>query len=206
MSRVFLTLGPITFQNDEVPERINFGGDQGLAVKQLIGGQRVVDALGRIDDDISFSGMFFGSNATFRAKFLDSLRVLGTKMTLTWSTFNFQVVIKSFKPSFERTYQIPFSITLQVVQDLNKPFLLLLPVGYSDAILAAMTAANDIATILQNPGIESSLLLVQDAINAIPDLGLGTNTQIASVLGPLGNSISLVSTTIETLMSGSSFL
>lgn len=206
MTIINLILGPVKFANYEIPSSINFGGAQALAVKQLVGGQRIVDAMGRLDDDIHFSGLFFGENAAFRAKFLDSLRVLGTPLPLTWSTFNYQVVIKDFKANFERYYQIPYSITLQVIQDLNKPFPLLLPVAFNDAILLAMTEANDLAALINSNDINTQLTLLQSAINAVPDFNVATSAQIASVMGPLNAAIGATNTTISTLMNASSFL
>lgn len=58
MSDIVLVLGPIAFADFEIPERIRFGGNQRLAVHQLPGGRRVVDALGRDDGEICWSGVF----------------------------------------------------------------------------------------------------------------------------------------------------
>ncbi len=194
-----LRLGQVTFANNEIPERINFGGDQSLSVKQLVGGQRIVDAMGRVDDDISWSGLFFGSTATFRARFLDTMRTQGAKIPLTWSQFSFLVVIKSFKPSFERTYQIPYSITCTVVQDLTKPFPFLLPVGYNDAILNQITAANDLASLINNPSVSNAMTALNAAINAIPDFNIASDSQIATVLSPLITAQATVNTAISAL-------
>lgn len=199
---VFLTLGPVTFANYEIPQRINFGGQQALAVKQLVGGMRVVDAMGRLDDDISWSGLFFGSTATFRAKYLDYLRVQGNSMVLTWSQFNYQVIIKDFKPNFERTYQIPYTITVQVIQDLNKPFPVLLPVGYNDAIIGLLTEANDLAVEIANPSITSSMAILSAAINALPSVVDASSSQIAGLLSDITNTQQIVTTAINAIGNG----
>jgi hypothetical protein len=60
MSNIILTLGGVPFQDFEVPEQIRFGGAQRLAVHELIGGGRVVDAPGDDAGEISFSGIFSG--------------------------------------------------------------------------------------------------------------------------------------------------
>jgi len=196
---IFLTLGPVTFANFEIPERINFGGEQALSVKQLVGGQRIVDAMGRVDDEISWSGLMFESTATFRGQFLDSMRVQGTPLPLTWGNFNYLVVIKSFRATFERTYQIPYNITVVVIQDLNKPLPFLVPVLYNDAIISEMTEASDIASAIKNPSITNALALLSAAINLVPNFDLATSTQIASVLAPLGSAISIVTSSIASL-------
>jgi hypothetical protein len=194
-----LTLGQITFSTYEIPNNINFGGDQALSVKQLVGGQRVVDAMGRLDDDITWSGIFFGSTALYRARFLDQMRIQGLIMPLTWSLFSYSVVIKSFKPSFERTYQIPYSITIQVVQDLTKPIPILLPASYNDAVQNLLDQANDLALIASNANVTSALLALSLAINAVPDLSLATTQQIASIVTPLLAAQNTVSGVISSL-------
>ncbi|MDE2024865.1 MAG: hypothetical protein KGJ07_00050 [Patescibacteria group bacterium] len=199
-----LTLGPVTFATYEIPPKINFGGDQMLSVKKLVGGQRIIDAMGRDDDAISWSGLFFGSTALARARFLDGMRVQGLPLLLTWSQFSYSIVIRSFKPSFERTYQIPYSITCEVIQDLTKPIPILLPVGYNDAIQNQLAEAMDLALIASNPSVSNSLALLSVAINAIPDLGLATSEQLATLLTPLSNAQSATSAAIASL-SGSLF-
>jgi len=180
-----LTLGTFTFATYEIPERINFGGSQALSVKQLVGGQRIVDAMGRLDDDITWSGLFFGSTAVLRARFLDGMRIKGLPLLLTWSQFSYNVVIKDFKPSFERTYQVPYSITCQVIQDLTFPIPILVPVGYNDAVQTLLAKALDLALIAKNPSVSSALALLAAAINAIPDLGIASTAQLSTLLAPL---------------------
>lgn len=177
-----LTLGQVIFQNFEIPERINFGGEQALAVKELVGGQRVVDAMGRRDDDISWSGLFFGEAAQYRAKFLDGMRVAGAKLPLTFSQFSYLVVIKEFKASFERFYQIPYDIKVTVVQDLNKPFPILIPASYDDAIANLTTEANDLALVANNSSINAALAALNIAINALPSLQNATNLQLSPIV------------------------
>jgi len=196
---VFLTLGQVTFQNFEIPESINFGGGQSLSVKKLIGGQRVVDAMGRDDDDISWSGLFQGSTANFRAAFLDGMRVSGAAIPLFFSQYNFLVVIKEFKPVFKRFYWIDYSIVCTIVQDLNKPFPVLLPVAYDDAIQNALTEANDLATVIDNPGISSSLAILSESINSLSSIQNASASAIATVTGPLNSAISTTGSAISSL-------
>lgn len=203
---IFLTLGAITFANYEIPERLNFGGLQALSVKKLVGGQRVIDAMGPDDDDIAWSGLFFESVATFRAQYLDQMRRLGTAIPLTWGQFNYLVVIKDFKANFERTYQIPYSITVTVIQDLNSPITILVPVAYNDAILGMLAEANDLAFFIANPSVLSAMTLLSAAINNVPDFNVATSTQIATIISPLAAAQSAVLTAINGLQSASAFL
>lgn len=196
---VFLTLGPITFANFEIPEQINFGGAQSLSVKKLVGGQRVVDAMGRDDADISWSGLFQGATAEFRANYLDGLRVAGAPLPLSWSQHNYSVVIKEFSPVFNRFYWIPYSITCTVVQNLNLPFPVLLPVAYNDAINNQLTEANDLAEVINNPSISSSIAILSDAINNLASIENATASEIATVTGPLTDAINVTNQQIQQL-------
>jgi hypothetical protein len=197
-----LTLGQITFATYEIPPQINFGGSQALSVKQLVGGQRVIDSMGRVDDDISWSGLFFGSTATFRAKYLDNMRVTGAPLTLTWGQFSYSVVIKSFQALFQRTYQIPYKIVVSVIQDLSIPFPVLLPVGYDDAIQALLTEANDLALLINQANVTTAMLAVTESINLLPSLANATDSQLATVLAPIINAQSVVAQTISVISAG----
>ncbi len=43
MPEIALFLGPIVFADFEIPESINFGGTQRLAIHRLAGGGRVIE-------------------------------------------------------------------------------------------------------------------------------------------------------------------
>jgi hypothetical protein len=117
MSDVALLLGPVVFQDFEVPSGINFGGGQRLAVHRLPGGARVIDALGRDDAQISFSGIFTGPDATLRARSLDELRVAGLPLPLTWDVFFYTVMISVFHADYRNRWWIPYRLVCTVVQD-----------------------------------------------------------------------------------------
>jgi hypothetical protein len=87
-----LVLGPVLFADFEVPERIGFGGRQQLVIHQLPGGGRVIDALGRDDADISWSGFFSGEDAADRARVVDTLRAQGQPLPLIWDAFYYTVL------------------------------------------------------------------------------------------------------------------
>ena len=117
MSTTILLLGPVVFQDFEVPSGINFGGKQRLAVHRLPGGTRIIDVLGRDDADICFSGIFCGNNATLRARLLDEMRALGTLLPLTWDVFFYTVFISQFQADYATQNWIPYRITCTVLRD-----------------------------------------------------------------------------------------
>ena len=75
MPKTSVILGPVLLRDFEVPERISFGGRQAIVVHRLPGGARVIDAMGRDDAEIAFSGIFSGPDATRRARTLDRAEV-----------------------------------------------------------------------------------------------------------------------------------
>jgi hypothetical protein len=117
MSNVVITLGGVPLQDMEVPERIYFGGGQRVAVQQLIGGGRVVQALGLDDGSISFSGIFSGTDAVRRAQLLDGARALGAPLPLVWGEFFYTVIIAEFSAVYHKANLIPFTVCCVVVSD-----------------------------------------------------------------------------------------
>jgi hypothetical protein len=118
MAADVLTLGPIVFSDFQVPERMPFGGEHRLAIHKLIGGQRVIDALGPDDRALTWSGIFWGDNALEQAQQVDALRSLGQPLGLSWGGDSFVVLIESFTPDVRRLPMcVPYSITCVVAQN-----------------------------------------------------------------------------------------
>ncbi len=186
----FVILGDVIFEDMEIPESVNFGGAQSLSIKQLVGGERIIDVMGRIDDDISWSGMFYGPEALARAQYLDFVRVQGQQLQFTYSLQNYIVVVRSFSAQFERPYQIPFTISLAVVQNLNIPLIPFAPIDFTqvmnDLILQADVLAEANAAV-EAPGFESvsaAIAALEVGIVAIPSFENATSQQL-QVLTPL---------------------
>lgn len=165
MPNTILLLGPIVFQDFEVPEKVNFGGAQRLAIHQLPGGARVIDTLGRDDADISFSGTFSGEDATLRARALDELRALGTMLPLTWDVFTYSVVIREFRAQYERPGWIPFHITCTVLRD-EAAAIVEAPLGLASAALGDLAAGVTLAAGLGIPAIGTALVASNLALAA----------------------------------------
>lgn len=112
-----LMLGGITFKDYELPEHIEYGGKHTLATKKLIGGKRVIDALGPDDDDISWSGRFQGEDAAQRAAALDSLRNSGAEVELLFGDQFRMVVVQDVRLTHERPWQILYHVSCMVSSD-----------------------------------------------------------------------------------------
>jgi hypothetical protein len=116
MERIMaVTLGSIVLRDFEIPSVIRYGGTQRLAVHHLGNGRRAVDALGVDETDLVFSGVLSGPDATERARGLDSMRVAGQKVQLTWDSFHFEVLIKQFHAEFRSHQWIEFQLTCMAI-------------------------------------------------------------------------------------------
>src|ERR1700726_708727 len=117
-----VTLGPVTFLGQEVPERISIGGAQALRVYKYPGGQRTIDAMGRDDAPLAWSGIMIGPYAEQRMLLLDSLRVAGQPLTLAFGTMTYTVVIETFTGHYLRTNHCVYEIGCVVQQDNSARF------------------------------------------------------------------------------------
>lgn len=110
-----LSLGGVVFHGFEIPDKIPFDGSQTHVKHELIGGSRIVDAMGPSDHDITWSGRFQGANAWNRARQLDTMRIAGIPVALVVDTEFRLVLIAKLTLGYERPYQVPYAISLVVI-------------------------------------------------------------------------------------------
>jgi hypothetical protein len=153
-----VTLGGIGLFGMEVPATMPWGGQQRLVVHELIGGGRVVDVMGAVPDDISWSGSFTGPDAVDRALAIDDLRQAGAQIQLLWATFSYDVVIKSFSADYGNAgVLIPYKIACVVIPPAQQT---------SDAQTPVGSAGSDLSSAAAAPGLPPS---VQDAVTSAQD-------------------------------------
>ncbi len=112
-----LLLGPVLFRDFELPGQITWGGKQRLAVHHLPGGRRVIDAMGRDDAAIVWSGTFSGADAGERARLLDLMCAEGAAWPLVWGRFLYTVIVQDFSVAYERANWMPYRIVCAVLRD-----------------------------------------------------------------------------------------
>ena len=117
MSDFSLTLGPVAFAGFEMPSSITLGGKQRLAIHKLPGGIRIIDAIGADPADLAWSGIFTGPDAADRARILDTMRVAGLQLLLSWDAFLYTVVIDNFEADYRSPWWIPYRLSCTVVRD-----------------------------------------------------------------------------------------
>jgi len=186
MSKIVLTLGGVPFQDMEVPEKISFGGKQRVAVQNLIGGGRVVVALGLDDGEISFTGIFSGADAVARAQELDAARALGAQLPLVWGGFFYTVVIERFAAEYRKAALIPFSITCLVV---------------SDPLAAAVNAVAPLASLVAGD-LAAALGLSGQAGVSLQGVSAAGLTGFAAVRGALSGGVAAMGASVNSAASG----
>jgi hypothetical protein len=173
-----LLLGPIQFTAFELPAAITWGGAQSLIVHRLPGGDRIIDAMGRDDAPITWSGIFTGPDATLRAHALDLMRAEGAVWPLTWQDFFYSVVISRFEADYRRPNWIPYRITCTVLRDEASALV-------ETALSPAQSVANDLATAATysgSPATSDAFASGPADLTTAPDLA-GTAAQQAAASG-----------------------
>jgi len=190
---VSLVLGGITFQNFEIPEHINFGGSQHAVVHKLIGGNRVVDAMGPDPDDVSWSGRFRGPGAMERAQAIDAMRAAGGQVTLSYMSTFLVVLITDFKADPERVYEIPYKITCTVVSDLINDAL----GAVVDSLDVIVSNALTIASSFTSGGTSSAQVSTAAAVGTVSSAVSAAGT----LQGASSAALTAVSSTVYTAVS-----
>lgn len=180
-----LMLGDLAFSRFEVPEHIQFGGAQALAIQKLVGGRRIIDAMGRDDKALEWSGIFVGENASDRARYLNNLRIAGKPLQLVWDAYYYTVVIESATLDFKRFYEIPYTISCIAVEDRTTPVSVLTTTSVDQAIGDDMTMANGLGTQIGDGPLSTVLGTLNSAISAVSSFANSAQSTINSVLGPL---------------------
>ena len=193
---IILTLGSVIFQDFEIPDTIKAGGEQKLDVKKFIGGSRIIDALGRDDADIEWSGRFRGSTAEQRCQQINAMRVAGTPVQLTWSTFNYQVIVSKFTFDYQSPLEIPYRLCLTVQVDNTIPIPSLLQTideifGTNLASALNLGAAANVAGVTTGLNqLQTSASTIGTLSGASPAALNSLNQNIVSVQGVTQTSIS----------------
>lgn len=172
MGKVTLTLGGVAFQDMEVPEAVNFGGCQRVAVQELIGGGRSVQALGIDEGVITFSGIFSGSDAVARAQLLDAARAAGAALPLVWDSFYYLVIIENFAAEYRKPNLILFKIVCIVVDDVASSVV---------APLSSLVASD--LTAAENFSVQAGVSMLE--------LGAGSTAGYAAAQGQIDSVMAL---------------
>ena len=199
------TSTPFYFDGLEIPESIEAGGEQRLSVHELVGGGRMIDAMGRSDQPMDWGGMFLGSTAMDRARYLDGLRIGGVPQRLSFSAFTYIVLVRRFSFVFQREYQIPYRISCEVVQDLTTPVTVPVDPPIDDLVNADATTASALSSAVGDSALAVKMSALQTAISAVSSFAKAAQSTINGVLQPLNDARAqvaiLISATASTINS-----
>lgn len=182
---VTLTLGDFTFQDSEIPERIPFGGEQSIVKHDLVGGGRVLQAMGGFDAPLEWSGWFRGASAVSRAKALDAMRAKGAPMLLTWGEFRYWVVIESFRPDYEHAYRIPYRIVCQPSINYGAPGADAPGSSLDDSIMSCTREASALTDSIGDGKLSGLMGDLKDAVSAVSSFATAAQAEISAVLLPV---------------------
>ncbi len=182
-----VSLGSVTFQDMEVPEKITSGGTQQLTVHRLLGGMRVIDAMGPDDRSLDWSGIFRGLSAASRGRQLDAMRTAGKPVQLRWLGEVRTVIVQSCELDWTKGgNRIPYRISCTVVPRPATPA----KPGLLQQLGSDITSALGIDGIL--PDISGALQQVQAAMPVAAVLTGGSSTFLA-LSGAVGTASGIAS-------------
>ncbi len=191
MPDTFVSLGGYTFSSWGVPERINGGGRQRLAIHQFIGGGRSIDVMGWVPEQIKFSGRLRGANASLSVRLLETLARVGVPVVFGYWTNRYQVVVSKLAWSFERFYEITYELTLEVLTDLTQD-------AWRNITLSVDGAVNSDLSYVQNvtaqvPQLTSGIVAITATLGSIGSLRTATARRVAPVVDAVSNVIAIAS-------------
>jgi hypothetical protein len=159
---VSLTIADVTFAGFEIPQEVPFGTDQMISLHKMIGGARIIDAMGADPRPITWSGRFRGSTAVQRAERLDTIAQQGLPVQLALYSMQRLVVVTKFTWRFMQFYEVPYEITVEVLQNKDAA-VLTAPASVQSDIDSDLASIDDLV-----PQINFlALTIAIDAIDAI---------------------------------------
>lgn len=184
MDNTSLKLGDITFGNTEVAP-IQFGGEQKLIIHRLVGGKRIIDAMG--DDPVpkEWSGIFVGALALDKALTLQRMKNEGRALELQWSRLSYLVVIRTFVADFEAAFRIPYRIVCEVVEDRTNLPATNSAFDVNEAIKGDLDTANGLSDGIGDSTLSGLMGTLNSAISAVSDFAKAASSTINSVMQPL---------------------
>ena len=183
-----VVLGDFAFLDMEVPAAMKWPVAQKLVVHRLPGGARVIDALGRDDGPISWSGKIMGPDADARSRRLQELCVAGAQLPLCWGTHLYTVVVERFAPE-DRAFQTPYQVTVTVLRDESAE-----PGGAPPSLLGQVTDDINQALAVIGP-VEAAVSLGAALLTSA--IGVGPGAAVLAAAAAASAALATVQTTAQ---------
>lgn len=111
-----LTVGNIKFPSWSVPDELEIGAvEQLIAVINLLGGGRVVQALGVQPKQITFKAELWGSGVASIIQDMRAYVVSGQPQTVTFLTESWSCIVKEFIPTYKFQWRSGYEIVLEPI-------------------------------------------------------------------------------------------
>jgi hypothetical protein len=189
-----LQLGGFVFEGMEVPEVLALGGAQTLVKHSFPGGAKAIQAMGADHAPITWRGMHLGRTGLDRAKALDFMRVQGAPLRLTVFNNVYTVIVQRYDYQLERFYKIPYSITVEVIEDKTQPVEKVPLSGFETVIRADSGSLLNLGSLLGDGPLNSALSGLDSAIRSVSSFASASSSVIQSVLRPIAEVQTRVST------------
>jgi hypothetical protein len=177
-----LTIGPMQLTGLELPESMPVGGKHLIGVHMMVGGGLCFDAMGAVENSISWSGKFTGPNRSVRVRLLDSIRKSGAVVTLAWDVFSYQVIVSEFAADTKSVDPVPYKITCMVLQD-NSASLGSAVVSLVAQLVADVASGNVVGALSVASAGVAPLISAASAAVAVPGATtLGTSAYAAALI------------------------
>jgi hypothetical protein len=121
MAGDILILGSVVFDSLQnpfaVPSRISAGSGQMLGIMKLIGGDRVIDSMGRDPAEIRWQGRWRGPGAVGNNDAMIAMAEAGDEVPCTWGEFFYRCKVNRYDFDYEAFFEITYSVELAVLPD-----------------------------------------------------------------------------------------
>lgn len=184
-SDTIVTLDGFEFRDFEVPERIPFGISHTLAKHKLIGGVKQVDSMGAFDEPLEWSGQFRGPEAMSRARELRTRCKAGKALKLTWGELAFTVKVEKFFPVFEKAYEVPYSITCEVISDDADPAGPASQTDVDEMVAADGDQINALGAKIGDAGLSGTISTLNGVLSQVKTFANASVATINTILQPL---------------------
>lgn len=170
-----VVLGAFAFQDFEVPETVQLPVRQAVEIHRLIGGERVLDAMGPDYGDIAWEGVMLGAGCETRAQELKALVDAAQAVTLTWGSWSFTVLARALllREGYQR---IGYALRCAIIRDDST-----VPTDTMTSLGMSLIQDMDAAVGGGGGALSSVLATAQTALQSLQPIQPGS-TKVASAL------------------------
>jgi hypothetical protein len=199
------SIGSVKLAAFEIPAEMPWGTTQKLAVHEMPGGARVIDAMGAFDVPHRWSGQFYGPSGVSRARQLDQIARAGQPVTLQWASFTYQVVVRSFECRYTQIGAwLPYTVTVESVPSKPTP-----PTPtFLGQMISDVTSALGISSLVNTADTylsqaQTAITAVQSALPVVGALTAGSAAfvSVAGAVGAASGVIGAASSTVGNVIS-----